>query len=301
MLCVYGDDSSDETEVRTFAVAGIAGTQEEWDAIKPAWIEATGGKIFHAADCDSDPGRGDYKGIPKNKRDEEMWRLTQILVKSNMFGYGHVVDIAAFKENLPDSLENAPYYHCFAHVIMAFAQLGYMSIPREKVKFTFDRNYKIKYNSNLMLEYLETLSEYDYSEYIEDGEVSFASRKLIQIQAADLFAREVMKELDNQIGPIKRYRRKPLRALFNTGRFQWGAYTRKDFEAMKNYLDKFKEQNSSWNDDYQEWLLKTKRNIDNDSNRMIFMLYLREKEKKEQKGKLLVLPMASNQGNHRCD
>ncbi len=143
MLCAYGDDSSDEKGVRTFAVAGIVGTQEEWDTVKPAWEEATEGRIFHATDNQSGKGKV-YKDIPKVKCDEEYIKLTNILVKSKMFGYGHVVDIAAFKENLPESLEDAPYYHCFSHVVMGFAQLGYMSIPREKVKFTFDRNYKIK-------------------------------------------------------------------------------------------------------------------------------------------------------------
>ncbi len=53
-----GDDSSDEKGVWTFAVAGIVGTQEEWDAIKPAWIKATEGRIFHATDNQS--GKGDY-------------------------------------------------------------------------------------------------------------------------------------------------------------------------------------------------------------------------------------------------
>jgi len=63
MLSVYADDSSDEKGERTFAVAGIIGTQEEWDAIKLKWVKRTSGKIFHAADCES--GYGDYKGIPR--------------------------------------------------------------------------------------------------------------------------------------------------------------------------------------------------------------------------------------------
>jgi hypothetical protein len=301
MLCAYGDDSSDEEGVRTFAVAGIAGTQEEWDIIKPAWIKATEGRIFHATDNQS--GFGVYEGISKTKRDEEYIKLTDILIKSKMIGYGHVADIAAFKENLPDTSEDAPYYHCFVHVIMGFAKIGYMSIPREKVKFTFDRNLKVKYNSNLMLDFLTTLSEYDYSEYIERGEVSFASNEMVQIQAADLFAYEIMKELDNQIGPIKRDRRKPLIALKRTGRFRWAAYTRRDFEFIRKELEYLeKEDNLDWRQEYQKWLMKTKRKIDNDSNRMSYMLYLRQKMEKEKKGnQVIAFPVASNQGNRGCD
>ncbi len=299
MLCTYGDDSSDEKGVRTFAVAGIAGSQEEWDTIKPAWIKATEGRVFHATDNQS--GKGDvYKGISKAKCDEEYIKLTNILVKSKMFGYGHVVDIAAFKKYLPDSSEDAPYYHCFSYVVMGFAQLGYMSVPREKVKFTFDRNPKIKYNSNLMLDYLETLSEYNYTEYIDGGEVSFASREMIQIQAADLLAYEVMKELDNQIGPKKRYRRKPLIELIRTGRFRFDAYTRRDFEFIKKQLENLEKGDNLWRQEYQEWLVKTKRKIDNDSNRMSYMFYRRQIEKEKKNGQLIPFSMASNQGT-QCD
>lgn len=299
MLCVYGDDSSDEKGVRTFAVAGIVGTQEEWDAITPAWIEATEGRIFHATDNQS--GKKIYESISKAKCDEEYIKLTDILVKSKMFGYGHVVDVAAFKENLADASEEAPYYHCFSHVVMGFAQLGYMSIPRDKVKFTFDRNPQIKYNSNLMLDYLETLSEYDYSKYIDSGEVSFASREMVQIQAADLFTFEVMKELDNQIGPVKRRRRRPLIELKRTGRFRWDAYTRRDFEFIRKHLEYLKKEDPLWCEGYQKWLLKTKRIIDNDSNRMTYMLHLREIEKEKKGGQLVGFPMASVIGSSGCD
>jgi hypothetical protein len=288
MLSVYGDDSSDETGVRTFAVAGIVGTQEEWDAIKPAWVKATGGKIFHAADCES--CKGDYKGISKDQCDDEVRKLTDILVKSNLYGYGFAVDVAAFYNNLPDSKENAPYYHCFSNVVMGLAEVGYLSVPREKVRFVFDKNEKVRFNSQLMLDYL-SLFDSPYSEYIEEGDITFSSRKAIEVQAADLFAREVMKELDNQIGSVKRYRRKPLIALYRTNRFKWGTLTRKDFEIIGKYIEKVK-QDKLWDDDYQKWLLKTKRKIDNDTNRITYLIYSRKLEKESQKGQLLVFPGA---------
>ena len=59
MLTVFGDESSDETGSRVFAVAGVIGRQEEWDELEKVWLKRTGGVIFHAADCDSD--KGDFK------------------------------------------------------------------------------------------------------------------------------------------------------------------------------------------------------------------------------------------------
>lgn len=276
MLCVYGDDSSDEKGVRTFAVAGIAGTQEEWDAIKPAWMACTGGKIFHATDCES--GYGDYKGIPKIERLKEYKELTEILVNTKMMGIGVAVDIAGFKDNLPESINDAPYYHCFARVVIGFAQLGYMSIPRQKVKFIFDRNYKVKYNSILMLEYISNLSEYYYSEYIDDGEIGFATNKLVEIQATDLFAHEIMKELDNQLGPVKRPRRKSLTELYKTGRFRWGISTRHDFEVIKNEMEYLENENNIRHEDYKQWL-SSYRLIDNNSNRIRYMIFLESMKK----------------------
>ncbi len=65
-LHAYCDDSADGSGMRTFAFAGIVGTQEEWDEINPAWLKCTGGKEFHGTNCES--GHGDYKGILKKKR-----------------------------------------------------------------------------------------------------------------------------------------------------------------------------------------------------------------------------------------
>lgn len=56
VVTVYGDESSDETHKRVYAVAGLFGSQEQWDALELKWLARTGGKIFHGADCESDTG-----------------------------------------------------------------------------------------------------------------------------------------------------------------------------------------------------------------------------------------------------
>lgn len=54
MLLVFGDESHDEKEQRIFSVAGIMGTQEEWELFEPEWLMLTKGKVFHAADAHRD-------------------------------------------------------------------------------------------------------------------------------------------------------------------------------------------------------------------------------------------------------
>jgi hypothetical protein len=56
MRSVFGDESQDETKQRVFSVAGVFGSSEEWDILADRWLRATGGRIFHAADCESDLG-----------------------------------------------------------------------------------------------------------------------------------------------------------------------------------------------------------------------------------------------------
>jgi hypothetical protein len=120
MLTVYGDDSSDAAGVRTFAVAGVMATQEEWDILKPEWIKCTRGKIFHATDCES--GYGVYKGIPRDQRLKEYKAATQLLVNTNMIGFGYAMDIDRYKTFMPNIFEDGPYFHCFVGVITAFAE-----------------------------------------------------------------------------------------------------------------------------------------------------------------------------------
>ncbi len=56
MLSVFADDSSDETQQRTVAVAGIMASDEEWSRLDQSWLEPTGGIAFPATDCESDRG-----------------------------------------------------------------------------------------------------------------------------------------------------------------------------------------------------------------------------------------------------
>ena len=85
MLSVYGDDSADETQQRVFAVAGLIGTEHDWNDIKQKWNGRTGGITFHAKNCDSD--FGDFANNP-HKENKALYRdLTLILADSGIGGY----------------------------------------------------------------------------------------------------------------------------------------------------------------------------------------------------------------------
>jgi hypothetical protein len=72
MLAVSGDESHDDKKQRVFAVAGIMGTQEQWDTLTPIRLARTGGKVFHAADCEA--GYGPFRFREEGLCPKSQWR-----------------------------------------------------------------------------------------------------------------------------------------------------------------------------------------------------------------------------------
>jgi hypothetical protein len=71
-------------------------------------------------------------------------------------------------------------------------------IPRDKVEFTFDQHKETQYNAGLLYEWI-TAHKPDNT-----GKVSFASRAEPGVQAADLWARELMKRCDTHCSMTRR-------------------------------------------------------------------------------------------------
>jgi len=271
MLSVYADDSSDGKRERIFVIAGIMGTQEEWDVLEVDWKRCTNGKIFHATDCKA--GYGVYKGIPKGHRDKEYRDLINILVQTKMWGYGVAVDLKGFKTFLPEALYDAPYYHCFMRVLFYFTNKASMIIPQQMVKFTFDINPKTRYNAAFSYEnFLKNHKDWERNSIIE--EVSFATNSTVGIQVADLFAGETMKYCDERFGLNRRPDTASIYELLKTGRFKCDYVGSEYFQKLKNHIDNFKQNYSPKEyEDYNKWLLKHRRK-DNTENRTKFLMYL---------------------------
>ena len=53
MFSIYGDESHDSKKERVFVVAALLGDSIQWLNLRSLWTERTGGRIFHAADCES--------------------------------------------------------------------------------------------------------------------------------------------------------------------------------------------------------------------------------------------------------
>jgi hypothetical protein len=229
VLTVFGDESHDETKQRVFAVGGLIGREQEWDAIVKPWKAITGGRDFHAADCESD--HGDFTSTDHRDNQRLYARLVKLLASTKLMGFGVAIDLAEYHAIFPELPEDQPYYLCFHDVVKYFAEIGYLSLPPEKVDFTFDRNLEREYNATYLYDYMVKLPEWRFRPYINE-KVSFTTRKEVGIQASDLVAREAMKHLDNQIGPKRRLPRASIRALGQTKRFKFHFYIRKSLLAL---------------------------------------------------------------------
>ncbi len=89
---------------------------------------------------------------------------------------------------------------------------------------------------------------------ILDSKVSFESKENPRIQMADLLAREAMKDLDREIGPVKFPERKSKLALDGSGGSRFLKIGRTYCVQLRKLVDEFGPEPG-----YLEWLHETKR------------------------------------------
>ncbi len=270
MYAVHGDESADETKARVFAVSGVFGSTEDWDDLKSAWVERTGGRIFHATECETNQG---IFSETSNSENKALYKeLTQLLCKSRLMGKSHAIDMAAWRTHFDGALEDMPYLTCFRNVVYDCGRLAYLSVPQDTVEFTFDQHPETEHNAGVLYTYMAEMKEWNAGPYLSD-KVSFASRKYVGIQVADLLAREAMKHLDNIVGPVKRPTRLSMAALLETKRFHFNYLMDEYFQSFKGQMPQLAQKFGVDFEDFRQWL---------DQNRLVYNMsnlhrYMRER------------------------
>ena len=119
MASIFGDESSDETTQRVFAVAGVMGTDSQWSDLIAKWTERTSGAEFHAADCETEFAYDSDKS--KHKANQDLYRdLTQLIAGSNLQGWGVAVDLTGYREFFPNVDQQQAFSKCFVEVPLAW-------------------------------------------------------------------------------------------------------------------------------------------------------------------------------------
>lgn len=277
MVNVFGDDSADETKQRVFAVAGVIATDDVWDAVTQKWEERNKGVPFHATDCES--GHGDYEGRDHNENHALYKDLSIMLAESGAWGFGAAVDMAGFREVYPDLHEEMAYYKAFFEVVYYLSNFA-KTYFRDTVKFTLDNRIQSNYSAAAIYDMLV-----NDAAIMEEGpdmfdEISFASSvKQVRIQVGDLYAREVMKELDRRLAPKKRAKRKSMVTLESTHRFGADLLMRQYFADMRSKTAQLEANDKEFNrHTYAKWL-KDHRLVDNIPNRFKFAAIVRSDDR----------------------
>ena len=215
---IYGDESHDELKQRSFAVGTACGRESEWRELEAKWNERLRGKVFHAADCETD--KGDFASTSHQENLDTYKDLCTILCESELCGVAHSVCIEPFRQIFPDAISDMPFYLCFCESTYASMRLASMCIPIESIEVIFDRHPETEYNSGLLYDMCVHNQTWRKIGDFADR-VSFATRKTVGIQVSDLIAREAMKAMDNVMTRGGRPVRKSMQALLDTKRFDF--------------------------------------------------------------------------------
>jgi hypothetical protein len=275
LITVYGDESHDEQKQRVYAVAGIAGTKEQWDKLESSWKKLTHGIPFHATDCET--GYDKYK----EKSPEENHKLYADLINlladnKKMWGFGSAIDIQAIKAYIHDDTDYIFHGWCFQQVVMYFAEKVAKKYPGEKVKFIFHKNSETNPATTELYDWLTKLPEweYKYSPILHPSIEFIWAEEDIGIQAADLIARETMKYCDNFIvGPTERNMRKSIKTLVDSEKYLFQFFSKNEFEYWENQVKKYEKEIDYNDDEYKAWLSGRKLN-DNKVNRIRYMIHI---------------------------
>jgi hypothetical protein len=227
MLSVFGDESHDPKKVKVFTVAGLLGDERTWNSFRERWNGRLSGLIFHAADCES--GFGDFRDMPEPERHHLYRDLTMIVADSGLIGYGNSIDLAGCRATIPSVIEefpDMPYYDCFLKTVAKLSDFAAHFVPRDKVEFTFDQHRETQYNAGLLYDWITTYRA------VVGEKVSFGSRKEPGIQAADLWARELMKRCDSHLFNDRVRPRPHWNTLIRTKRFRFHFTSASEFSQI---------------------------------------------------------------------
>jgi hypothetical protein len=285
MASIFGDESSDKKAERVFAVAGLLGSEEQWNALTEKWVIATQGREFHAAEWETefsnDPDREKHK---KNCRIYA--ELSNLIADSGLHGWGVAIDLGAYRDCFPHVDRDIAYHKCFVEttdrLVVTANEIGFTDL-----KFTFDHR-QGAVNTGILYDSMVSDASWRDTGIFFDHEINFTSRKSPRIQVADLVARETMKALDNIIGPKPRPIRKSMLALATTaktnGRLKFDFLVREYFEDMKRKLPEAAAKMGMTPDAYARWIQKNNMQ-DNINSRHKFLVWFEaERLRKEGDG-----------------
>jgi len=227
MIFSYFDDSSDDKREKHVAVGGIIGHEIWLNLFEGKWIEDTKHltEPFRSTDCETKHGQ--FTNWDKPACDALMKRLVGVVADKET-GIGSVafdVVVPLYREVFPGCDEKGPMRLAVAKTIVEMARLARKH--NEKIQLWFEEG---SFDSLILQTYndLRAIESWRWDERGRLFRISFASKELVPLQAADLVAREGYKIADNW---MKRPLRKPVLGIWDRMQMSW--YTKPTLELLK--------------------------------------------------------------------
>ncbi len=207
-LAFYGDESGTSRDNRVATVAGYLGQVGEWRRFEREWRKVCGKydvKIVHRADLET--WHGEFtaeRGWNPARRTSFLGELQPIIKSCTKVAVGSAVIKEDWEEVMPEWLTRffgGTYGWCAHECIVAVRKWCERPSARSRtsrpVCWAFERGAEGQHQVEAMFAELSNISELKAAFRI--GALSFPDKDVVPLQAADLLAYEVFKQVENQI------------------------------------------------------------------------------------------------------
>ena len=197
----YFDESGNEELPGYFGVAGFVGFDNQWSVFDRLWknaLESTGAPYLHMREfAHSVDAFADWKD-DKERREKLMAGVVTAVQQSELTAVGSALRVADF-----DALTKvqrirlqSPYFFCLQDVLLGFALINFGEEPKVVVHVTGDRQGQHADKARKLHRAMRQSGRL-FAHFSD--ELNFANmQQAFGLQAADLLAYEMVKELRNQ-------------------------------------------------------------------------------------------------------
>lgn len=204
MLTAYFDEAGhpDDPALKYIALAGFVAPASEWEVFEHHWTatlrNARLNEPFHMKEFAHSTGQfTTWKG-KEEKRRLLFGRLVEVIRNTRAMPIGAAVSLLDFRSLTPAQQSSFldPYYVCFQTCVQGAGIEAIFERPEEKVAMVFSHHPEF---SGRAAELWNAIKDsYEHGNRMDSYAVS-APEEVVQLQAADLFAYELLHEFDNRI------------------------------------------------------------------------------------------------------
>jgi hypothetical protein len=203
MISIYCDDSGTHPESRVAAVAGYISNMGQWELFVKEWgrvLKEYKVSQMHRAELEN--GHGEFKGWSSQKRITFVKKLHSIMRRRTRVAIGSAVFKKDFEEIIPEEFRKfcGGVYGWCAHECIVHAKRWAEKCQRDysgNFQWVFEAGTKghgqVKKMFDGVMITQKTLENWHI------GGISFQSKAVVPLQAADVISYEVYKHVENQL------------------------------------------------------------------------------------------------------